>query len=323
MAVELKTIGEFEGLPVVEAVLTSEAGALVSVISYGASVRHWQVYVQDQWRSVVLGYPDFDPYKKDPSYLGAIIGRVANRISGASFSLDGRVYHLEAEGKNYQLHGGPGGIGRRNWNLQKEGDHAISLSINSPAFEMGFPGEVEFKVVYRLEGHRLHIDMSAWVTEQTPISMVQHSYFNLMGDGDVRDHRLMIDAPAYTVLNGSLVATGEILRVAGTRFDFQQSRPLRGHGDGDDSYDINFVFARGRDVSQAAVEVMAPDGSLTLRLWTDQPGLQLYNAIHLNHRAICLEDQALPNAVNRPEFPSILVSPDQPYRHHCEIEIKP
>lgn len=323
MSIEIRTVGEFDGKPVLEATLQSAAGVTVKILSYGASVSDWLVPVEGgRSRSVVLGYSEFEPYRKDESYLGAIIGRVANRIAGAQFNLNGRAYVLETAGTTYQLHGGPKGIGRRNWDMSAAGD-AVTLKIHSPEGEMGFPGRADFEVTYRLRDHRLEIEMNADVSEVTPISMVQHGYFNLMGRGvgNILDHEVWISASKYTVLNDDLVTTGEVRHVEGTRYDFRKPKRMRGTPDGH-AFDINFVLGEFRDAHEPAAQVTAPDGALCLTLWTDRPGLQFYNGVHLAYAGLCLEDQAMPNAVNRREFPSILHSPSDPYRHRCAIEIK-
>lgn len=316
----LKTIGEFEGTPVYEAVLKSAAGSEIVIISYGASVRDWRVSVDGKIRHVVLGYPDFEPYRRDESYLGAIIGRVANRIGGARFTLNGKTYSVESEGKPYQLHGGPKGIGRRNWSMDFDGK-AVTLKRFSPAGEMGFPGDASFTVTYRLEGEKLNIVMQASVSEPTPVSLVQHGYFNLMGEGTALDHFLKINAKQFTPLDQNLVPTGELRPVQGTIYDLNEGRTLRDAQGKPLDYDINLVLNPARDFSQPVAELTSPDKKLKMELWTDQPGMQVYNSVHLDHRAVCLEDQMFPDAMNRPEFPSILVTPENPYRHECAIRI--
>jgi aldose 1-epimerase len=316
----MKTVGEFEGGPVTEAVLRTERGSEITIISYGATIRDWRVHVGGEKRRVVLGYDTFEPYKKDESYLGAIIGRVANRIGGARFELNGKTYAVQTDGKPFQLHGGPKGLGRRNWKM-RTADGAVVLKFHSPALEMGFPGEADFTVTYSVTGEKLKILMQAQVSEPTPISMAQHGYFNLAGWGSVLDHRLRVDATAFTPLDSNLVPTGEIRGVKDSIYDFNTERTLRGPANEALDYDINLVLNPARDPNEPAAWLAAPGGSVRLRLWTDRPGVQVYNAIHLGHSAVCLEDQMFPDAVNRPEFPPVVVTPEKPYRHECAIEI--
>jgi len=334
MASAPEKIGTFEGRDVLEAVLESETGVRIAVMNYGAVLRDWQVPVTGGVRHVVLGFDRFEHYPAHSPYFGAICGRVANRIGGARFALDGREYRLVAnEGPN-QLHGGPRGIGRQLWNMEVLSANAVRLRLTSPDGEMGYPGRLDIAVTYRLSGNTLRIDFCAETDKPTPVNIVQHNYFNLAGEGDVRDHRIEVNADAYTVLGEGLIPTGEIAPVTGTRYDLRTPRQLQDENGNPVDYDINLVLAEGRNLSEPVATVTAPDGSLTLRLKTDQPGLQLYTGGKMNipvpglagHRyprfgGLCLEDQNFPDAINHPHFPSSVIMPEKPYSHWCEIEI--
>jgi aldose 1-epimerase len=176
--------------------------------------------------------------------------------------------------------------------------------------------------------------MAALVSEATPINMVQHNYFNLLGQGDVLDHNFRILGETYTPLSPALIPTGEIVPVGGTPFDFRSGRTLRDSDGTPRAYDINLGLGVKDPEKNPAAVVTAPDRSLTLRLWSAQPGLQLYTGAYLNsldaglgdihykqYGGFCLEDQMFPDALNHPNFPSIVVSPEKPYTHWCEIEI--
>lgn len=332
MSVAVTEEGEIGGTPVRQARLESGTGVAISIISYGARIRDWRVPVGGGLRPVVLGYEAVAAYGSDPYFFGSTVGRVANRTGGARFTLDGREYRLDAnEGANH-LHGGSGGLWARHWTMEPDGEAALRCTFASPDGDMGYPGAVDFEVVFRLEGNRLTQQFGATVSERTPVNMVEHHYFNLMGGGDVLGHRLQIEADACTPCDETLIPTGEIVPVEGTPFDFRQSRPI-GSGEGT-PYDLNMMLRSGRDRAAPAATAMAPDGSLTLRLWTDQPGLQFYDggyverteggldgAVYGPHSGFCLEDQGIPDALNKPNFPSVLVSPDQPYTHSTTIEI--
>lgn len=334
MAGEAKKIGTHEGRDVLEAMLSSETGVRIAVMSYGAVVRDWQVPVKGGMRHVVLGFDRFEDYPAHSPYFGAIAGRVANRIGGAHFMLDGREYRLPAnEGPNH-LHGGPRGIAKQVWDMEVLSGEAVRLRLESPDGEMGYPGRLAVSVTYRLTGNVLRIDFAAETDRPTPVNIVQHNYFNLMGEGDIRDHVLQVAANAYTVLGEGLIPTGEIRPVSGTPLDFRSPRPLRDDKGEPFAHDTNLVLDTGRDLSKPAVLLAAPDGSLTLRLRTDQPGLQLYTGGKMNipvpglggqryprFGGICLEDQNFPDAINHPHFPSPVITPDRPYSHWCEIEI--
>lgn len=330
-----KVVGSVDGQDVHEVVLTSESGVSIAILTYGALIRDWRVPVGEGFRHVVLGFDDFDPYPTHSPYFGAIAGRVANRIGGAKFSLNGTTYHLPAnEGPN-QLHGGERGIARQIWTIAEEKADGARLELTSPDGEMGYPGKLEISVTYTLSGNRLDIAFTATTDKPTPVNIVQHNYFNLAGQGDVLDHRLSIAAGAYTQLGEGQIPTGAILPAHCTDLDFRTPRTLRSpSGDGQE-IDINFVLDTARDPADPAAIVEAPDGALTLKLWTDQPGLQVYNgwklalkvpgldgAIYPPFAGLCLEDQTFPDAVNHPHFPSPIVTPEQPYRHWCSIEVE-
>lgn len=321
MEISLNKVGQFQGQPVFEAVLTSEVGVKLTIISYGAIVRDWQVPINGSLRSMVLGFPTFENYLTDTESIGAIVGRVANRIAGAKFTLNGETYHLPANVGVDHLHGGPAGLARRNWSLVTDSKmNSVTLRYHSPEGEMGYPGAVDFCATYTLKGYRVTLDMKATVSKTTPINMVQHHYFNLAGQGDILDHTLQVNADKYTPLTPALITTGEVLPVD-PHFDFRQAKNFKTAQGEAQPYDINFALNSSEFPAAVA---QSPDKSATLSLWTDQPGLQLYTGEHLPNKfsGFCLEDQQFPDAVNKPQFPSIWVTPEQPYRHQCIIEIK-
>lgn len=307
----------------IEQHVLSDGDTEVTVLSMGCAVMDWQV----AGRHVVLGYRDAEHYRQNPASMGMLCGRVINRIDRARFSLGGVEYVLPANDGPHHLHGGPGGLGRRNWRMERDGTRALRLSIRSEDGDQGYPGAVDVAVVLRLDGARLTYDMSAVPDRETPINLGQHLYFNLSGMGTILDHHLRIAADRYTPNRADLIPEGRIDPVAGTAFDFRH--PVRlGDGAG---WDGNVVLNEGAD---PAVELTAPDG-MRLRLWTDRPGLQVYTsnmltptlpagpgAAHRKYAGLCLEAQDLPNAVNVPAFGSILHSPDNPYRQVTAIEIR-
>lgn len=335
MGVIVSPIGVHQGAEIRRARIESADGVSVEIISYGARLRDWRVPVNGVQRTVVLGFERLESYFSDTAHIGAIAGRVANRIGRARFTLGGREYRLPANEGAHHLHGGPEGIGNRVWALETDSaGNAAKFSIASPDGHMGYPGAAEIEVTFRLEGKKLLHEMSARVTEPTPINVVQHHYFNLMGRGEVGGHRLTIAADRYTAVDSELIQTGEIRPVAGTRFDFRAGRKIFAPGEKPATYDLNYVLADNRDPAEPVARVEAPDGSLTLKLWTDQKGLQFYNGAYLGtltgglggatyrpYGGFCLEDQGFPDAVNHEHFPSVIVTPEAPYRHRCAIEI--
>mgnify|MGYP000698827096 CR=1 FL=1 len=335
MAIAVKEAGSFEGQRVDEAVLTSNTGVNVTIMNWGVTVRDWQVPVQGESRSVLLGFDSFDPYPDSP-YFGALVGRVANRIRGARFTLDGQTYDLTPnEGPN-QLHGGPGGLSSRIWDMAPDTTaNAVRFTHTSPDGAMGYPGTVDFEVTYTLKGNRLLLDMRGIPDRPTPISLVQHHYFNLGATDTVLDHTVhMPYCVARTDCDDDLLMNGKVLPTVDTQYDFTSPRTLRAPDGTPVDYDLNMVLATRWDASQPVVIASGEDSALTLKLWTDQPGIQFYNSVTTNVEApghggrrygryagLCFEDQMFPDAVNQPHFPAIICTPDAPYAHHCEIEI--
>ncbi|MGP6089154.1 aldose epimerase family protein [Antarctobacter jejuensis] len=301
----------------------------ITVLSMGCAVQDWQV----AGRRVVLGYDDPEAYRLNPKSMGIVVGRVVNRIGYGRFTLDGQEWHLPlAPGAQHHLHGGPAGLGKRNWQITPVGDRAVVLRLHSPHLDQGYPGAVDFQVRISLDGAALTWDLTARPDRETPVNLAQHLYFNLAGAGTVRDHALQLRAAHVTPTGPDLIPTGALMPVAGTRFDFRVARAIAQADPESAGYDLNYALDDG---DGPVAEVTAPDG-MRLRLWTDQPGLQVYTSNSLTEYAapwpgphhgpfggICLEAQVFPNALNTPEFPSILVSPDTPYRQVTTIEIAP
>jgi aldose 1-epimerase len=212
----------------------------------------------------------------------------------------------------------------------------VEFSLRSPDGAMGYPGNVEMSATYRLDGNKLRLEFAATTDRPTPLSLVQHQYFNLGTGNDVLDHRYWLRASAYTEVDQNLIPTGNILEVkAGSDRDLRAApRTLRDASGKPVDYDGNFVLDAGRDFAEPIAIVTAPDNSLTLKQWSDRPGLQFYNSVMTNvpvpglggrmygrYAGFCLEDQAFPDAVHHPHFPNIIITPDKPYAHWCEFEI--
>lgn len=335
MTIVTTRFGDFEGKRVDQFRLRSDSGSEVDIINYGVAVRDWRVPVDGAPRTVVLGFDNFPAYVAHSPHLGSLAGRVANRIRGASFELDGVTHRVAANAGADCLHGGPQGLGMVLWDAEPdEANNAVVFTHFSPDGAMGFPGNVNFKAVYRLAGSRLRLELSATTDRKTPISLVQHQYFNLGTGPDVLDHVFQINANAYTETSEQLIPTGVIRPVEGTPYDLKTPRTLRDAAGRGLDYDLNLVLDPDRDLADPIATVKGPDGALTLKLWTDRPGVQFYNAVTTDipvpglggrrygrHSGFCLEDQAFPDAVHHSHFPSVWYSPDRPYSHWCEVEI--
>ncbi|HEY8576602.1 MAG TPA: aldose epimerase family protein [Devosia sp.] len=335
MAIAVSTFGEFKGKRVDQFRLESSTGVCVDIIGYGVAVRDWRVPVSGGERSVVLGFDTMDAYAEHSPHFGSLAGRVANRIKGASFELGGKTYQLPPNAGDLQLHGGEEGLGRQVWDGQvDEANNAVRFTFHSPDGAMGYPGNVNFSATYTLKGNRLRLALHATTDRATPISLVQHQYFNLGTSDDVLDHTIQVNSSAYTELGADLAPTGAILPSRGTIYDLRQPRTMRDAAGRPVDYDIGLVLDTGRSFSDPIATVVSPDRDLTLKLWSDRPGVQVYNGVwtdvavpglngktYKKHAGFCLEDQAFADAVHNPHFPNVIYSPDRPYSHWCEFEI--
>ncbi|MDE0588605.1 galactose mutarotase [Halocynthiibacter sp. C4] len=326
----LKTVARTsDGASIDEVTLESNV-ASVSFLTAGAATRDWRVSHIGREIPVVLSYDDPAVYLENPSYFGAIAGRVANRTAGGRFTLDGKSYQCtQNEGEN-MLHGGALGLARRLWAVELDtANNAARFTYHSADGEEGFPGAVDFTVTVSLNGAALTYEMEARSDQVTPINMAQHNYYNLMGEGTIWDHKLHLAANRYTPVDDALIPTGEILGVANSRFDFRQPTLIKDADSEKLGIDHNFVL---EDSSPAAV-LNAPNG-LSLTLETEQPGLQVYtgayldNSVaglngreHVKHGGICLEPQTFPNALNQAGFEARFATPDEPYKQKLTVTI--
>ena len=280
----------------------------------------------------------FDDYPAHSPHFGGLAGRVANRIAGASFELDGKSYNVVANEGTSSLHGGPEGLGRQVWDaVPDDATNSVVFSLHSPDGAMGYPGNLHLKATYRLDGNRLRLELGATTDRPTPLSLVQHQYFNLGTGDDVLDHSYWFAAGAFTENDAkTLVPTGNIIEAKpGTAWNFRIAKGLRDSAGAAIDYDGNLVLDAGRDTAEPVAIVTAPDGALTLTQWTDRPGLQFYNAVMTDvpvpglggkrygrYSGFCLEDQSFPDAMHHKHFPNIVITPERPYAHWCEFEIK-
>jgi aldose 1-epimerase len=317
------------GRPVEEVTLES-AEAAVSILSFGCVTRDWRVDGPDGPLPMVLGFPRLEDYLHHARSHGAVVGRVANRTRDAAFTLDGRRYQLTAnEGPNH-LHGGATGLGRRIWEMETDtAANTLYLFYRSPDGEEGYPGLVDFTVSFRLEGPRLICEMAGTPDRPTPISLANHNYYNLGGSGTVKDHLLRVDARAYTPTDAGLIPTGEIRPLEGTPFDFSTEREI-----GDTALDLNLVLDPDRDRKRPAARATCPRTGRRLEMWSDEPGVQLFDAPAMTievpghdgqdygpFAGLCLEAQHFPDSLHHPEWPGIIATPETPYFQRLVVEI--
>ncbi|SED42247.1 aldose 1-epimerase [Streptomyces sp. 3213] len=290
-------------------------GVRVRVLSYGGIVQ--SVEVPDRAghaADVVLGFAELDGYLTHPEpYLGALVGRYANRIAGGRFPLEGVTYALARNNAPNSLHGGERGFDKRVWDVEPVG-HGLRLSRVSGHGEEGFPGRLDVSATYTLdESGALRIAYEATTDAPTVVNLTNHSYFDLSGSGNPGGHELRLAASRFTPVDADLIPTGSLDDVSGTRFDFRESRKV---GTG---YDHNFVLDKG--LTPAPVEIAElhdPASGRVLTIATTEPGIQLYTGDHLSGpfapgAGVALETQHFPDSPNRPEFPSTQLRPGEVY----------
>ncbi|MEU0003502.1 aldose epimerase family protein [Streptomyces sp. NPDC006314] len=294
------------------------AGTRAEILTYGGIVRSVEVPDREGRRAcVVLGFAGLDGYLAHPEpYCGALVGRYANRIAGARFRLDDRVYALEPNNGPSSLHGGVRGFDKRVWDAEPA-EHGVRLSRVSAHGEEGFPGRLEVSVTYTLDASgALRIAYEAVTDAPTVVNLTNHSYFNLAGHdtGHAGGHELRLAASRFTPVDEDLIPTGVLQHVSGSRFDFREARKV---GSG---YDHNFVLDKGvTEHPEEVAELHEPASGRTLTVATTEPGLQLYTADHLSDpfapgAGIALETQHFPDSPNRPQFPRTELRPGEVYR---------
>lgn len=285
---------------------------------------------------VLLGFDDLDGYVANfngssNAFFGAIIGRYANRIAKASFTLDGQKYSLPRNNGENTLHSGPHGFNNVVWNA-KPIANGMELTYLSKDGESGFPGNLTATVRYTLTKGNLRIEYSATTDKDTVVNLTNHAYFNLAGQGDVLNYQLMLHASRFTPVDSGLIPTGELKPVDSTPFDFRKATAVGARIEANDEqlhlgggYDHNWVLDNQGKFAEAA-EVYDPVSGRVLKVSTDQPGLQFYTGNFLDgmvkgkggqfmqkHSALCLETQHFPDSPNHPDFPTTELKPGGRY----------
>ena len=310
--------------------LTNEKGMRAEVLDYGATIR--SIIVPDQDGNpvdVVLGYDTLEEYVVGDSYLGATVGRVANRIKGAQFALNGKTYALYANNGTNHLHGGKRGFDGYVWDARQAGD-AVVFSRLSPDGEEGYPGNLTVRVTMGWKADSLTIQYEAETDQDTVVNFTNHSYFNLngAGNGDIHQHMMQINADRYTPNGEDCVPTGDVIPVDGSAMDFRTAKPIGQDADSEEpcvrffrGYDSNFVIS-----GHPAATVIGDKTGITLIADTDQPGVQLYTANALTDRkgklgrsygfrsAFCLETQHYPDSIHHPEWPTCILRAGETFR---------
>lgn len=322
--------------------LKNAQGMEVCVTNFGGRIV--SVMVPDKngnMTDVVLGFDSIGDYKNIPSDFGASIGRVANRINKGRLVIDGDSIQLTTNNFGHCLHGGTTGWQYQVYEATQTNDSTLQLTMHSPDGDNNFPGNVEAYVTYALTSdNAIDITYSATTDKKTVVAMTNHSYFNLNGDPSkpATDCILYVASDSITPVDSTFMTTGEMMAVANTPFDFTTPKPIAPsvtemsneqikNGNG---FDHNWVLNTKGDISKVAAKLTSPTTGITLEVYTDEPGIQVYSGNFLDgtvkgkkgiaypqRASMCLETQHYPDSPNKPQWPSIFLEPGQTYHSHC------
>ena len=308
------------------------------IITYGATLRVLQVPDRNgKPVDIVLGYDIPDQYLSEEGYLGATVGRFANRIAKGSFTLNGQQYSLPINNGNNHLHGGTEGFSHRVWEIQSVTEDAVTLCLTSPDGDQGYPGTLKATAEYILSDNALIIRHTAVSDKDTICSLTNHSYFNLSGhnSGSAMDQKIRLFSNEFTPSDGESIPLGTVLSVEGTPMDLRELRPIHTHINDSypqllqaKGYDHNYIVDGACGVLRPAAMATSDLTGITMQVDTTLPGIQLYTANFINEgrigkgnctygprHAFCLETQYYPDAINHPNFPSPILKAGELYSH--------
>jgi aldose 1-epimerase len=337
--VQKQTFGTHDGRPINLYTLTNSHGLEIRAMNYGGIIVSMLVPDRKgQFADIVLGHDTLEGYVPNPPYLGAIVGRYANRIANGAFTLDGKTYTLPKNDGPNTLHGGvKRTFDRVVWDDEAlKNKNGVAFTYLSKDGEEGFPGNLKIKITYTLTNkNELVVEYEATADKATPINMSQHSYFNLAGEGngDILTHQLMLNADRFTPVDKNLIPTGELRPVKGTPLDFTTPTKIGAHIDDNydqlvlgHGYDHNFVTNHKGNSLDLAARVYEPTSGRVLEVSTTQPGIQFYTGnfldgtitgkqahVYKRRYGFCLETQHFPDSPNHPEFPSTILRPGETF----------
>ncbi len=329
--------GEVDGEKVIQYTLMNPSGMIVKILNYGGTVT--DIIVPDKngrQGNVVLGFDSLPGYLQTANpYFGCLVGRYANRIANAKFTLDGKEYKLDANNDGNSLHGGLKGFDKRVWkasDINTDSISSIKFSYDSKDMEEGYPGNLHTEVVYTLtKNNELKIEYTATTDKPTPVNLTNHCYFNLSAgtDSTILDHELMLRAKQFTPVNDQLIPTGKIDTVKGNAMDFTSAKKI-----GKDiakvpgGYDHNWVFQKPENRFDMVASLYHEPSGRYMEVYTTEPGIQFYSGNFLNgtlkhtrggmkyvkHAGLCLETQHFPDSPSQPAFPNTILKPGETYQ---------
>ena len=326
-----------DGQPFRLLTLRNRAGMVVTMMDWGATLLSARIPLSDgTLREALLGCASPEQYPHQAAFLGASVGRYANRIADSRFTLNGVTYALAPSQGVNQLHGGPEGFDKRRWRIENQNEESVLFSLESEDGDQGFPGSLRATARFHLsDDNALTIEYGATVDKPCPVNLTNHAYFNLDGNPcDVREHRLQIAADCYLPVDETGIPRAGLKEVAGTSFDFRQPKVIASAFLSDDDqrktkgYDHAFLLTAAGDVSQPAAQVWSADARLAMTVYTTAPALQFYSGNYLegtpsrysepyaDWQGLALESEFLPDSPNHPEWPQpdCTLQPDRTYR---------
>ena len=322
-------------------VLTNSEGMEACITNFGGRIVSLMVPNKNgEFQDVVLGHDSIQDYINIDGNFGALIGRYGNRINQGKFTLDGVEYQLPQNNYGHCLHGGPVGFHNTVWDASQPNDSTLVLTLFSEDGNAGFPGNVNVAVTYTLSSdNSLNINYEATTDKPTILNLTNHSYFNLSGDlaQAITDEILTFDASSFTPIDSTFMTSGEIRPVDGTPLDFRTGRVI---GDSINSdyeqirnglgYDHNMVLDHPGDIHNVAAKLYDPKSGIVMEVFTNELGIQFYTGNFLDgtvkgkkgityprRSAICLETQHFPDSPNKPDWPSVVVTPGDTYKSKC------
>ena len=332
-----RVFGRMADGTVVEELALRDGELTCRIITYGGAVRSLLVPGREgRPVDVALGFDTLEDYLAQDKYIGALVGRYANRIGGAKFTLDGVEYPLFANNGPNSLHGGRSGFDKRVWAVEELTDNSAALSLASPDGEEGYPGTLAVRVTYELKDGEMRIRYRARSDKATVCNLTNHTYFNLSGhdSGSVEGQYIRLDAPCYTPAGAGAIPTGETAPVEGTPMDLRRPQPIGAHiDDGFDQlkmaggYDHNWAVGGWDGQLRTAAAAWSPDTGIAMELSTTMPGVQFYagnfldgcpagkgGAAYGRRCGFCLETQFFPDTPNKPGFPPCVLRAGEEYR---------
>ncbi|MFV8978755.1 galactose-1-epimerase [Serratia fonticola] len=336
-----------DGQPFILTTLKNAAGMTVTLMDWGATWLSALLPLKSgEQRELLLGCQTPQDYLHQGAYLGATVGRYANRIAHASLNIDGKPHPLIANQGEHQLHGGPNGFHARRWQIVKQDEQQVVYQLHSPDGDQGFPGNLDVTLTYRLTAeHRLEIEYQAQTDRACPVNLTNHAYFNLDGAGhDARQQRLQLFADRYLPVDGDGIPCAELTAVAGTGMDFRQPKTLQQDllRDRDQQrvkgYDHAYLLHDTcHGLASPAAHLWSADGKVAMTVFTTAPALQLYSGNYLggtpardggsyqNYAGVALESEFLPDSPNHPEWPQpdCWLQPGQRYQSATHYQLIP